>query len=315
MTEPPGRVDVEVDVLLRVLGLEEQQLGDDQVGDVVVDRRAEEDDAVLEQARVDVVGALAAAGLLDDDRDRGWRSCGAVTEPSGFYRLFCVTGNIFDAPVRGIDSVLRTSTGRAPALAPSRSRERARAPPDGRRGRARARAHCCWRAASRVDLGVDLVVARSSMPSWRAMRRARARRAPRARRAAARAVRIRFERLLARRRPAGCRTSSVDEHRVAAPIDERSAARRTDVPRDQLLEQRLAHRARPHARRPAARDRRGSCRAARRAISHSPVVARELVVERRQLLARSSFDLDAERRPSCRRASGFGGRPGTGPRA
>ena len=46
---PPGRVDVDVDVLVRVLGLEVQQLGADQVGDRVVDRRAQEDDVLLEQ--------------------------------------------------------------------------------------------------------------------------------------------------------------------------------------------------------------------------------------------------------------------------
>ncbi len=67
MTEPARRVDVEVDVLVRVLRLEEEQLGDDQVGDVSSIGVAEEDDAVLEQAGVDVVGPLAAAGLLDDD--------------------------------------------------------------------------------------------------------------------------------------------------------------------------------------------------------------------------------------------------------
>ena len=59
-----------MDVVLRILRLEEQQLGDDQVGDLIVDGRAEEDDAVLEQARVDVVGALAPPGLFDDDGDK-----------------------------------------------------------------------------------------------------------------------------------------------------------------------------------------------------------------------------------------------------
>ena len=39
-----GRVDVEGDVLVGVLGLEMEQLGDDQVRDLVVDRGAEEDD-------------------------------------------------------------------------------------------------------------------------------------------------------------------------------------------------------------------------------------------------------------------------------
>src|SRR4051794_17420581 len=48
------RVDVDADVLVRVFGLEVDQLGDDQVGDVLGDRRAEEDDPLVEQARVDV---------------------------------------------------------------------------------------------------------------------------------------------------------------------------------------------------------------------------------------------------------------------
>src|SRR5690606_32557316 len=39
------------------------------VGDRVVDRGTEEDDAVLEQPTVDVEGALAAAGLFEDGGD------------------------------------------------------------------------------------------------------------------------------------------------------------------------------------------------------------------------------------------------------
>ena len=74
-----GAVDVDVDVLVGVLGLEVQQLGADQVGDRVVDRRAEEDDVLLEQAGVEVVGPLAPVGLLDDRRGRG--SCGPVPSP------------------------------------------------------------------------------------------------------------------------------------------------------------------------------------------------------------------------------------------
>ena len=67
--DPARRVDVELDVLLRVLGLEEEQLGDDQVGDVVLDRVAQEDDAVLEEPRVDVEGSLTAGARLDDHGD------------------------------------------------------------------------------------------------------------------------------------------------------------------------------------------------------------------------------------------------------
>src|SRR4051794_12435412 len=64
------RVDVDRDVLVRVRGLEVQQLGDDQVGDHVVDRAAEEDDPLVEQAGVDVELALAASGALDDHGDQ-----------------------------------------------------------------------------------------------------------------------------------------------------------------------------------------------------------------------------------------------------
>ena len=62
-----GRVDVDVDVLLRVLHLEEKHLRDHDVRDLVVDRRADEDDAILEETRIDIVTALAAPGLLDND--------------------------------------------------------------------------------------------------------------------------------------------------------------------------------------------------------------------------------------------------------
>ena len=62
-------VDVEVDVLVGVLRLEVDQLGADQAGDLVVDRRLQEDDVVLEQAAVQVVRPLSAARLLDDVGD------------------------------------------------------------------------------------------------------------------------------------------------------------------------------------------------------------------------------------------------------
>ena len=39
-------------------------MGDDVVGDVVVNGHTQEDDPVFEEARVDIVGALASAGLL-----------------------------------------------------------------------------------------------------------------------------------------------------------------------------------------------------------------------------------------------------------
>src|SRR6201999_1585954 len=63
-----GRVDVEADVLVGVLGLKVEELGDDQVGEVLGHLLAEEDDPLRQQAAVDIEGALAASGLLDDHR-------------------------------------------------------------------------------------------------------------------------------------------------------------------------------------------------------------------------------------------------------
>ena len=69
VTTPPGRIDVHEDVLLRVLGLEEQQLGGDERGHMVLDRAGDEDDPLAQQPRENVEAALAPVGLLDDDGD------------------------------------------------------------------------------------------------------------------------------------------------------------------------------------------------------------------------------------------------------
>src|SRR5205807_9968174 len=69
---PARRVDVYLDLLLRVVRGEEDQLGDDQVGQDVVDGPADDHDPVAQQAGVDVEGALAVAALvLDDGGDPG----------------------------------------------------------------------------------------------------------------------------------------------------------------------------------------------------------------------------------------------------
>src|SRR5664280_107699 len=65
---PAGRIDVEVDVLVRLFRLQEEELGANQVGHRVVDRRAEEDDPLPQEARVQVVVALSPAGGLDHPR-------------------------------------------------------------------------------------------------------------------------------------------------------------------------------------------------------------------------------------------------------
>ncbi len=59
------RVDVDRHVLVRVLRFQKQQLGADEAGQVVVDRADQKNDPLLQQARIDVEGPLAAVGLLD----------------------------------------------------------------------------------------------------------------------------------------------------------------------------------------------------------------------------------------------------------
>ncbi len=61
------RVDVKMNVLVRVLGLQKQKLGDDQVGDHVFHRAAKEYHPLFEQPGVNVIGALAPGGLLHHD--------------------------------------------------------------------------------------------------------------------------------------------------------------------------------------------------------------------------------------------------------
>ena len=62
-----GGIDVEMDVLVRVLAFQIQHLGHGQVGGLVHHRAHQEHHALTQQARVDVVGTLAPTALLDDD--------------------------------------------------------------------------------------------------------------------------------------------------------------------------------------------------------------------------------------------------------
>jgi hypothetical protein len=47
------------------------ELGDDEVGDLLLDLAAQEDDAVIEEPGVDVKRALTAGGLLNDHGNEG----------------------------------------------------------------------------------------------------------------------------------------------------------------------------------------------------------------------------------------------------
>ena len=73
-----GRVDVKRDLLLRILGLQEQELGADQRGHAVFHRAGNEDDPLLEEPREDVIGAFAAVRLLDDHRHKVHRGLDGV---------------------------------------------------------------------------------------------------------------------------------------------------------------------------------------------------------------------------------------------
>jgi hypothetical protein len=63
---PARAVDVEQDVLVGILRFEEQHLRNHQVRNRVVDWRADENDAVLQQPREDVVDMLPPVCLFDD---------------------------------------------------------------------------------------------------------------------------------------------------------------------------------------------------------------------------------------------------------
>ena len=67
-----GRIDVDRNILFRIFRFQEQQLGDDQIGDLVVNRSAQKDDVLFQQPGIDVVRAFPTGGLFDHhgDKDR-----------------------------------------------------------------------------------------------------------------------------------------------------------------------------------------------------------------------------------------------------
>ena len=75
-----GAIDVHLDLAVRIILGQVQQLCHDQVRDHVVDRRAQEYDPILQEQREDVVAALTRAGLLDHHR---YRVCGGCVHHGG----------------------------------------------------------------------------------------------------------------------------------------------------------------------------------------------------------------------------------------
>src|SRR5205085_10608648 len=66
---PTRAVDVHLNVAVRIVLGQVQQLCHDQVRDHIVDGRAQKYDAILQEQRKDVVAALTTGGLLDHHRD------------------------------------------------------------------------------------------------------------------------------------------------------------------------------------------------------------------------------------------------------
>src|SRR6476659_8608378 len=90
-----------------------EELGDDQVRDLVVDRRPQEDDPLVEQPGVDVEGALAARGLFDDHGDE-WAVLGVVSHAGslllGVHSFVGVAGFSFSG-VQMLSRAFAMSTG------------------------------------------------------------------------------------------------------------------------------------------------------------------------------------------------------------
>jgi hypothetical protein len=68
------RVDVEIDVLVGIIGLEEEHLRDHEVRDLVLDVGGKEDDPLLEETGEDVERPLPAGRLLDHHRNQAHRT-------------------------------------------------------------------------------------------------------------------------------------------------------------------------------------------------------------------------------------------------
>ena len=64
-----GTIDIKGNIFLRVFGGKEEHLRDDKVCNLIVNRAAEEDNALLEEARVNIICPLAHRALLDNHRN------------------------------------------------------------------------------------------------------------------------------------------------------------------------------------------------------------------------------------------------------
>src|SRR5262245_24236123 len=149
------RVDVDRDVLVGILRLEMEKLRDDEVRDLVVDLRAEEDDALVEQTRVDVERPLTARGLLDDHRDQGAH---AVSLLPGVHNF--VSPSAFS--LSGVQSLSRASASSG-AIGFTSATRRSRAA----RRRRSSRIDSCWPCAQTSSITPSASASPDAAASWR----------------------------------------------------------------------------------------------------------------------------------------------------
>ena len=65
-----GAVDIHLDILVRILRLQIQQLGHNQTGGGIIHFFAQEDNAVVQQTGKNIIGPLAAVGLFNNIRNQ-----------------------------------------------------------------------------------------------------------------------------------------------------------------------------------------------------------------------------------------------------
>ena len=65
---PAFDVDIDTDVLIRIFRFKKQQLGQNDIGYIVVNWANEKDYPFLEQTGIDVIGTFTASALLDNHR-------------------------------------------------------------------------------------------------------------------------------------------------------------------------------------------------------------------------------------------------------
>ena len=61
-----GGINVKIDILVRIFGFEKQKLGDQEIGNLIVDGGSQKDDPILQEPGVNIISPLPPAALLDN---------------------------------------------------------------------------------------------------------------------------------------------------------------------------------------------------------------------------------------------------------